>query len=287
MQCIFCRQDSSSSRSVEHIVPYSLGNRRHILPRGVVCDTCNNYFSREVERPFLEAPAVKLLRFHQELESRKGRIPAIGGVILPDIPTVVMRDFKSGELSAEVPLGAYEQLAAMEKGMLLLPTAGAAPGNWVISRFLAKVSLEAMALKLCEYPEGLSYLCDEKQLDPIRDHARRGRGKAWPFYTRRIYAPDAQSRDSDSEHGQILHEFDFLVTDAGEWYFVLAIFGLELTINVGGPDIEGYMQWLARNGGASPLYSGKNSGCPMPASPPAPSWTDSSSRNSTSPPELS
>jgi hypothetical protein len=27
---------------------------------------------------------------------------------------------------------------------------------------------------------------------------------------------------------------------------------------MGGPDIEGYLQWLRENGEASPLYSGKN-----------------------------
>jgi hypothetical protein len=39
---------------------------------------------------------------------------------------------------------------------------------------------------------------------------------------------------------------------------VLAVFGLELAINYGGPEIEGYTRWLEANGGTSPLYSGKN-----------------------------
>jgi hypothetical protein len=39
---------------------------------------------------------------------------------------------------------------------------------------------------------------------------------------------------------------------------VLAIFGLELTINLGGPDVEGYERWLVENENASPLYVGKN-----------------------------
>jgi len=38
MRCIFCMNDSSDSRSKEHIIPESLGNEAHILPRGIVCD---------------------------------------------------------------------------------------------------------------------------------------------------------------------------------------------------------------------------------------------------------
>jgi hypothetical protein len=55
MRCIFCKNDSSNSKSVEHIIPESLGNTTRTLPKGVVCDTCNNYFARKVEKPFLEA----------------------------------------------------------------------------------------------------------------------------------------------------------------------------------------------------------------------------------------
>ena len=145
LRCIFCRQNSRHSQSVEHIVPYSLGDRSHVLPRGIVCDGCNNYFSRKVEQPFLESAAIRVLRFHQELESRRGRIPPIEGTFWPDIPTTVVRDFKTGTLSADIPLDAYERLTAMEKGMLLLPIGGAPPADPVISRFLAKVGLEAIA----------------------------------------------------------------------------------------------------------------------------------------------
>ena len=44
MRCLFCKQDSSSTKSVEHIIPESIGNKTLILPLGYVCDKCNNYF---------------------------------------------------------------------------------------------------------------------------------------------------------------------------------------------------------------------------------------------------
>lgn len=51
--CIFCNQDSTESKSIEHIIPESLGNDELILDKGIVCDKCNNYFSREIENPVL------------------------------------------------------------------------------------------------------------------------------------------------------------------------------------------------------------------------------------------
>jgi hypothetical protein len=63
MRCIFCKQDRSESRSVEHILPESHGNSKRMLPKGVVCDGRNNYFAESVEQPFLESDAVKVMRF--------------------------------------------------------------------------------------------------------------------------------------------------------------------------------------------------------------------------------
>ena len=66
MKCIFCGQESSYSKSIEHIVPESFGNKTAFLRKGIVCDKCNNYFARKVEQPFLESETVRVLR--QELE---------------------------------------------------------------------------------------------------------------------------------------------------------------------------------------------------------------------------
>ena len=76
MRCIFCKHDSSTSVSVEHIVPESLGNIDHVLPVGVVCDGCNQYFARKVERQLLESPIFRLLRANMAIPNKRGRIPA-------------------------------------------------------------------------------------------------------------------------------------------------------------------------------------------------------------------
>ena len=76
MHCVFCKRDSSTSISIEHIVPESLGNLAHVLPAGVVCDVCNQYFARKIERPLLESPVFRLLRADMAVPNKRGRVPA-------------------------------------------------------------------------------------------------------------------------------------------------------------------------------------------------------------------
>lgn len=274
MRCLFCKKDSSTSRSVEHIIPESLGNTTHILPKGVVCDQCNNYFSREVEKPFLESPAIRALRFEQALESKKGRVPALPGMILPDVPAIVARFPKYNATSIVVPESEVARVLSLKESTLIFPLRIDAPTSVVISRFMAKVALESMAQRIVQHQDGLEYLCDETQLDLLRDHARRGRPAEWPVHTRRIYDANGQTHGPDGSLRQVVHESDFLVVSTstpaepdritGEWFFVLAVFGLELAINLGGPEIGSYLRWLKENNNESPLYNTGNQPYPKP-----------------------
>lgn len=273
MRCIFCKNPSSSSKSVEHVIPESLGNKRHVLLRGIVCDGCNNYFSRKVEKPFLDLPAVRRLRFQQNLESKRGKIPPISGLITPDIPALLTRYPKHDLTSVQVSEPDLARILQAKEETMLFLLGGDLPGTPVVSRFLAKVALEAMALRLVEHPEGLAYLCDEAQLDVLRDHARKGYISPWPVHIRAIYHQDGQTFGPEGNAKQIVHEFDFLVTDQSEWFFVLAIFGVEFTINLGGPDISGYRRWLEQNNDLSPLYTDRHGGiAAMPNKKHEPCW---------------
>jgi len=75
MRCIFCKSGSDGSRSIEHIIPESLGNTEHTLPRRVVCDACNNYFARKIEAPLLASQVFVLLRARQRIPNKRGLIP--------------------------------------------------------------------------------------------------------------------------------------------------------------------------------------------------------------------
>lgn len=245
---------------MEHVIPESLGNLSHTLRPGIVCDRCNNYFATKVEKPFLESDAISLLRFHQGIPSKRGRVPPIAAVLPPGFPAILRRHPGSEFVaSVELPNEVIAKLMRDGNGMLILPASAELPSCPAVSRFLAKTAMDAMAARLVDHPDGLEYLVDESQLDPIRNHAKRGDTPDWPIHSRRIYDTDAMWLDEAGAAVQLVHEFDVLATEWGEWFFVLAVFGLELVINYGGPEIDGYKRWLAENGGTSPLYCSKNS----------------------------
>ena len=256
-RCLFCKKTCDLSKSVEHILPESLGNTQHVLPSGVVCDGCNNYFARKVEDPFLNSGAVRALRASQGVKNKRRRLVGQAAIMMGQHPVTLYTPHDAmGIIDVPTSEGVRAILGA-ERGTLIFPATQEPPPDDVTSRFLAKVALEAMALRGLEACLDLDYLIDEPQLDLLRCHARRGEPRSWPYSHRRIYDVDKAWRDPDGIH-QRVHEHDFLVTEHSEYFFVLAIFGLEFAINLGGPEIDGYARWLAAHDHISPLYFGKN-----------------------------
>jgi hypothetical protein len=258
VRCLYCKESSESSRSVEHVVPESLGNATMILPRGAVCDGCNNYFSRKVEAPFLTSPLIQALRHDQGLLTKKGRRPGLrmlagtGGWVTmfgPDGNKPGRLEFDSDE--------AAHRWAEQGRlgGTMVTHHAAIPPSQLATSRFFAKVALGCLAVRFIEVDGGLESLVDEPELDPIRDHARRGTDPAWPVSRRRIYPADALWNEG-GQADQKVWEHD-LFEDDGFLFSVFILFGLEYVINVGGPDLAGYERWLTANRGASPLYTGR------------------------------
>jgi len=213
MRCIFCKQDSSSSRSVEHIVPESLGNVEHVLPIGAVCDGCNQYFARKVERQLLESPMFRLLRADMAVPNKRGRIPAW---LLTD---------------------------GMER-----------PNYRQMGRFLAKVGLEVLAFKTLSVPGWNDELVDQTALDELRRFARYNEGPDWPFTGRTLHPVNVIFEEGEQSY-ELLHEFDILLTRSSEAYLVISIFGVEMVINLGGRENDGFRRWLEENNRASALYA--------------------------------
>jgi hypothetical protein len=213
-----------------------------------------------VEKPFLESLAILALRFFQAIPSKRGIIPPRAGVVRPhNIPAIFYPCTKGGVVGTlSMPEECVSVLMQSDGGELALPDGGPPPEGSVLSRFLAKVAVEAMARNLLKTPTILEQWISDLQVDPIRNHARRGENVDWPVHVRRIYDPDARAVFGKPQLQQTVHEFDFLQTERLEFYFVLALFGVEMTINVAGPIIDGYLEWLQKHNDASPLYYGKN-----------------------------
>jgi hypothetical protein len=125
----------------------------------------------------------------------------------------------------------------------------------LMSRFLAKVAVECLALKFVDLDGGIASIVSEHALDPVRDYARKGGNKhVWPFHARTLYPPDFVFREPEEESYEVLHEWIFTALDREDIYFVLALFGVEYALNLGEMEIESYRVWLAANRNRSPLY---------------------------------
>lgn len=258
MKCIFCEADTSNSKSVEHIIPESLGNQEHVLPVGYVCDKCNNYFAVKVERPLLESSYFTQLRQRQGITNKKGRLPAVRG-ILPSLRTsanIWLQDdriYFAGDNEAHTKK-IEEGILSERTSTLYLPHTTEPKDKTILSRYLAKVALEAMVIRLTKLKDWQNEFFSDSQITALRRYARRGdKPDFWPFHERQLYHEDHEHNDGQ-EWYQILHEWDFLLTDQGEMYCVVCIFGREFAFNIGGPDCSGYARWLENNGSASPLY---------------------------------
>jgi hypothetical protein len=75
MRCIFCKSETNNDKSIEHIIPESLGNTVSTLPKGIVCDRCNNYFSIKIEAPVLNSGLISNIRSIMRVDNKRGKIP--------------------------------------------------------------------------------------------------------------------------------------------------------------------------------------------------------------------
>jgi hypothetical protein len=247
------------SVTIEHIIPESLGNTDHVLPRGWVCDKCNNYFSRKIEKPFLDSMDIKAARFEMRVPSKRKRVPPATGVHSQSRTRVSVFFGRDGELFVCADEGEDESrwinsLKTHKRGTLYLPAAQAPKIDYVVARFIAKVALEALAERALEIEGWNDELVEKRELDEIRKYVRTGNpGLIWPVNIREIYKKEAVFTEPNAQPYQVLHEWTILHTPQDEFYVIIAIFGVEYAINLGGPEIDGYVAWLQENEGVSPL----------------------------------
>jgi hypothetical protein len=265
MNCIFCQLVSDGSKSEEHIIPESLGNTDHVLPRGWVCDGCNNYMSRKLEKPFLDSLHLIEARFTLAVPNKKGRIPSMP-VLHPKSRTRLElfhlpdgQGLGVGAAADEDPTRWVEFLGTEKTGSIYMPHAPLPESSQVVARFVGKVGLEALAHRLLPDSCANAELAFKKELKELRNFVRWNSHRGtWPISVRRIYSEDCGFLSGDGTPYQVLHEFDILVTAEGEYYIALVVFGVEYVMNLGGPELDGFEKWLKDNNNISPLYAGKN-----------------------------
>lgn len=252
-----------------------MGNTTLTLPKGVVCDKCNNYYARKIEAPILNSTELKALRFKEAIPNKKGIIPPVSG-IMNGVPVSLHRisfdshDLQQFEVMVSFDPKDYNQVVNAESIITPAFTDDTDVKNSIIlSRFIAKIALEALAERVIKAEGWESFIIDNSSFDPIRNYARRGGFIEWPCKIRRIYGIDQQFVRNGDNLVQIIHECDFLLIPSDQdniyesdeisafCYFIVALWGLEFTINMAGPDEDGlqmYDKWLTEHDSVSPLY---------------------------------
>ncbi len=271
MQCIFCHKDSSTSKSVEHIIPESLGNKHHYLPKGYVCDKCNNYFSIKIEKELLAQPYFISMRSRNELLTKKGHFVK-EKLFFPDVNRsgeVMMYTTEDGFI--EVVINDEELYDLIEAGktntMIGLHIPEPEYPNTNMSRFLAKCAYEFFLYNVGKenFDSCVQELLGSENdiLKSLREYARYGKGEYWQYHQRRLYSEgDCYFNQNENICYEILHEMKLFVKEhkhfqngnvEAEIYFVMAIAGIEYAICLSDPDISGYKKWIAENNDLSPL----------------------------------
>lgn len=255
IRCLFCKADSSTSRSREHIVPESFGNSEHVLEPGVVCDGCNNYLAREVEKPILDCLYFKERRFNAVVPNKRGRVVPLDGFHLQSGTRIQAYADTGDGISIGAHLDAdeaclIERLLGQSQGTLIFPMAKP-PEERALARFVGKVGLEALASRLIQAGNSHEELVDMPAFDELRNFVRRGSGpRQWPIARRQLYPPAKVFSDGD-EHYELLHEYELLLrpidvaNDLYACYVSLVLFGEEFVLNMGGPALDGFAAWRA------------------------------------------
>lgn len=253
MDCLFCEEDTSTCRSREHVLPESLGNHSEVLPPGVVCDKCNNYFASKVELPFANHPQIETMRFMSAQRSKKGRIPPAQVRILLDdasVPAALVRTLNSRKqheghvITGDLDIVHRMQQSRRNEIEIGRGTPAVADETRIVSRFIGKVAIETLAFKLG--PVGYTL---PVPLPDLRKYVRFDEGEDWPVSVRRIHCEQDLWHDTEGTLNRPVwaSAFDVLNrTDShegavsGEWYFVGAYFGLEFAINIAARSVETY-----------------------------------------------
>lgn len=270
MECIFCHKDSSTSKSIEHIIPESLGNKDYFLPTGYVCDECNHYFAIKIEKELLSQSYFVSMRSRNEILTKKGKYVREKMIFPGALKSceVEMRTTRNGLMAAFNDTELYELIKA---GKIRTMISSYIPEpecpNTIMSRFLAKCAYEYFLYIMGKdkYNLCVQELLGSKidTLKDLREYARYGKGKDWQYNQRRIYSEgDCFINQSENIHYEILHEMKFLTAEykrysngkvEAEIYFIICIAGIEYAICISDSDISGYQKRLEKHNGISPL----------------------------------
>ncbi len=185
-ECPFCQKiitksikeySLSTSFSKEHIIPLSLGNDQLIIPPGVICDECNNYFAREIEKAFLANETISRLRSFHLVPNRRKKVPELE-VLFDNEKSKIEYSAKQNCFFIGLSKGTIDQIESgrirtfISKGIYTENLTN----DYSTSRFLVKVFLETNLLYYLEYcnRHTVNIYKFDKKMRELVDYVRRG-----------------------------------------------------------------------------------------------------------------
>ncbi|MEW5872444.1 MAG: HNH endonuclease [Chloroflexota bacterium] len=167
-QCIYCLTKIAVFSSEEHIFPESLGNDELILPKGYVCDKCNNGILARLDNALIKFEPVGMLQVQFVPYTKEGKLPKANFQNItmertsPTNIHIKAKD-KTGQIKNKKHLGDdWYSFSIQMKGKKFNPI--------MISRSLYKIALGIVALS-----QGHEQACNQKY-DLARDFILKGKG---------------------------------------------------------------------------------------------------------------
>lgn len=233
-RCLFCSSERGPFESVEHPIPESMGNDDTVVPKGFVCDACNQYFGSKIERQIMASPPFNVERVKASIKTKKHGYSKY----VDDDLLLLSHGFWDHTICAMSP-ERYNSIFYDNQGVLWVRT----PPNYIILlvRFLIKMGLELLVLS-----DTLDVY--SKAFDQARRCARFGEGAiSWEVAYGRFNKKDnlVISKRVD-EHGPLetrrLYEYEMgCMLPNGECQLVFNYLGHCYACNLSKPSFQEYI----------------------------------------------
>lgn len=174
-RCVFCRSDSAQFTTREHILPESLGGGDWaVLPKGLLCDECQNQFGSEIEQQALGDYPFSFFRVFLGIPTKKSKAPWF-----KNWEGTIRASLQPGTLGYD-PAPPFES-ATMDGGKTQIRLLAQPMKPQMICRFLIKMGIEVVATDSATY-------VFETKFDAARQYALTGRktDKWWYLQVERM-----------------------------------------------------------------------------------------------------
>jgi hypothetical protein len=203
-QCLFCA-GSGPFTTTEHIIPESLGNDDLTL-EGEVCDGCQRYIGKEIEKYVLEKTPIGVWRTMLGIRSKKGELPRVDlslreqrKGILPEwspyhdqAVAFTAHEDRSTSVDIDDP-SVVQTILNGEKANFQFVLS---PRHLIqMGRFFGKIALELLCTKDPTAARSARY-------DELRSYVRKGiRRDIWPVFYSRVGDLSDVSRTGKDDAG--------------------------------------------------------------------------------------